>query len=174
MPNSTTSTGSEILNLAAASRPPFCNVGGCFALLEFPWPLPLPIIIAPPQRRSLITTTVASLRLHPSLRHPRSPLTMKLNMSSIQEHFKSDKHGHSDDSEQQHRDSGYNPAYQNAPQKPLPGKDWPIPKFRIQVADLSSPGSIEFFANLHPTELLREAVMVVLTTLYTPENCPRQ
>ncbi|KLO11342.1 plant basic secretory protein [Schizopora paradoxa] len=96
-------------------------------------------------------------------------------MSSIQEHFKSDKNGHSNDAEQSHRDSGYSPSYGEhaVPQKPLPEKDWPMPKLRIQVADLSSPGSIEFFANLHPTELLREAVMAVLTTLYTPENCPR-
>lgn len=99
---------------------------------------------------------------------------MKFSMTAIQEHFKNEKDGYSNGNQEQYPGSGYNPSYEHAPQKPLPEKDWPMPKLRIQVMDLSSPGAIDFFANLHPTELLREAIIAVFTTLYTPENCPRQ
>ena len=83
-----------------------------------------------------------------------------------------------------HADFGYKPAYipnQGNVQNPLalmpppPPMNWPMPKLRVQVAELDHPGVIEFFKVLHPTELMKEAVIAVFTHLYkTPERCPKQ
>jgi len=54
-----------------------------------------------------------------------------------------------------------------------PGEDWPIPKLRLQVNDLSPAGSALFFANIQPGLALHSAVLAVLKTLYTPQTVPR-
>lgn len=81
-------------------------------------------------------------------------------MANVQAHFNKDDNG---DKEKQ---------------KPMPSPPkkatYPMPKLRLQVLDLSNPGTVEFFKHLHPTELLREAILSVLSTLYTPENCPKK
>ncbi|TDL28165.1 plant basic secretory protein [Rickenella mellea] len=59
------------------------------------------------------------------------------------------------------------------PQVPLPAPDWPIPKLRIFINDLSSKGSTIFFDEVHPTNALRDAVTTVCKTLYTKQNVPR-
>jgi len=60
-------------------------------------------------------------------------------------------------------------------QQPLPPvpTDWPAPKLRLIVKDLSTAGSAIFFTHIHPTMGLRNAVSSVLKTLYTLETCPR-
>lgn len=51
---------------------------------------------------------------------------------------------------------------------------WPVPKLRLHVNDLSSEGSALFFAHLHPLKTLRDAVLSVMKTLYTPQTVPKQ
>lgn len=56
---------------------------------------------------------------------------------------------------------------------PSPTFDWPIPKLRLQVADLSSAGSRIFFAEVDASKALPDAVLSVMKTLYTPRTVPR-
>lgn len=61
-------------------------------------------------------------------------------------------------------------------QEPLkkPQEDWPIPKIRLQVGNLASPGSALFFSSFNPSVILQQSVLHVLKTLYTLQTVPRQ
>ena len=72
----------------------------------------------------------------------------------------------------EHHD-GYQPVYL-APPPPAPPADWPMPKLRLEAKELGRTGSKLFFEHINPSEVLQDAVLKVLTTLYTKEACPRQ
>ena len=58
------------------------------------------------------------------------------------------------------------------PQRTL--AQWPMPKLRLQVEDVTDKGAALVFTHFAPKDLLEEAVLIVMSTLYTPESCPRQ
>jgi len=56
------------------------------------------------------------------------------------------------------------------PKEPEP--NYKIPKFDIRVQDLAHPGAVVFFALIHPTEALTDAVLASYQWLYTPGTTP--
>jgi len=58
------------------------------------------------------------------------------------------------------------------PKNPEPVPDYKIPKFDLRVEELAHPGAVLFFALIHPTEALTEAVLASYKWLYTPETAP--
>lgn len=53
-------------------------------------------------------------------------------------------------------------------------KLWPIPKLLLRVNDLASPGSTTFFEHVNPASALRDAVLAVFQSLYTPQTVPQK
>ena len=51
---------------------------------------------------------------------------------------------------------------------------WPVPKLRLEAYDLQSPGATRFFVAVNPVRLMRDAVLVVLKLLYTPDTVPHK
>ncbi|KAF7784249.1 hypothetical protein Agabi119p4_414 [Agaricus bisporus var. burnettii] len=51
---------------------------------------------------------------------------------------------------------------------------WPIPEFSLRVDDLNHQGARTFFANIHPYDALRHAVLRSFKTFYTPITTPRK
>lgn len=68
---------------------------------------------------------------------------------------------------------GYQPVYM-APPPPAPPANFPIPKLRLEAKDLGRTGTALFLKHINASEVLHDAVISVLTTLYTLETCPRQ
>lgn len=56
------------------------------------------------------------------------------------------------------------------PKKPEP--NYKIPKFDLRVEDLAHPGAVVFFALIHPTEALTDAVLASYQWLYTLDTVP--
>ena len=52
--------------------------------------------------------------------------------------------------------------------RPHPKPNFPTPRLRLKISDLSHPGTAIFFANSNPVSALSEATKVVLSTLYSP------
>ena len=52
--------------------------------------------------------------------------------------------------------------------------NFPIPKLRLEAKDLGRTGTALFLKHINASEVLHDAVISVLTTLYTLETCPRQ
>lgn len=55
-----------------------------------------------------------------------------------------------------------------------PEPQWPIPTFNFRIEDLAHPGAKLFLDHIRPDEALRNAVVTVCASLYTPETVPKK
>ena len=51
---------------------------------------------------------------------------------------------------------------------------WPIPKLRLEVRDMDSPGARKFFGSVNAATALKDAVRDVFVWLYTRESAPKR